>query len=72
MGRCLKALCGGLLPLVLLFLVLRRGSFLEALSGKGEGRMVVTWDAIYKIAQLAVQTGLLVCAILTLHHLKKK
>lgn len=34
--------------------------------------MVVTWEAIYKIAELLIQTGLLVCAIQTLIHLKKK
>ena len=50
----------------------REGGAASFLSGKEGVRMVVTWEAIYKIAQLAVQTGLLVCAILTLHHLKKK
>ena len=34
--------------------------------------MVVTWEAVYKIADLLVQTGILVCAILTFLHLSKK
>lgn len=34
--------------------------------------MVVTWDAVYKIADILVQTGLLVFAALTFHHLTKK
>ena len=34
--------------------------------------MVVPWEAIHKIAELLIQTGLLVCAIQTLIHLKKK
>lgn len=34
--------------------------------------MVVTWEAVYKIAELLIQTGLLVCAILTFIHLTKK
>jgi hypothetical protein len=34
--------------------------------------MIVTWEAVHRIAELLVQTGLLVCAILTLNHLKKK
>ena len=33
---------------------------------------MVTWDAVYKIAELTVQIGLLVYAILTLIHLNKK
>lgn len=34
--------------------------------------MIVTWDAVYKIVELTVQTGLLVCAIITLVHLMRK
>lgn len=34
--------------------------------------MVVTWEAVYKIAELLVQAGILVCAILTFIHLTKK
>lgn len=34
--------------------------------------MYVTWEAIHKIVETLIQTGLLVCAIETLRHLKKK
>jgi hypothetical protein len=34
--------------------------------------MVVTWDAVYKIADLMVQAGILLCAVITLRHLTKK
>lgn len=34
--------------------------------------MVVTWEAVYKIAELLVQTGILVCAILTFLYMTKK
>lgn len=34
--------------------------------------MVVTWEAVYKIAELLVQTGILVCAMITLIHRSKK
>ncbi len=34
--------------------------------------MVVTWDAVYKLAELLIQTGILVCAIITLVHLLRK
>ena len=34
--------------------------------------MVVTWAAVSRIAELTIQTGILVCAILTLVHLTKK
>ena len=59
-------MCGGLLPLR------RRASFYEAPSGKEGVRMVEPWDAVYRIAELLIQTGLLVCAIQTLIHLTKK
>lgn len=36
------------------------------------GVLMVTWDAVYKIAELLIQTGVLVCAIITLVHLMKK
>lgn len=36
------------------------------------GVMFVTWDAIYKIAEILVQTGILTCAVITLIHMKKK
>lgn len=34
--------------------------------------MYVTWEAIHKIVETLIQAGLLVCAIETLRHLKKK
>ena len=45
---------------------------MKAPSGKEGVLMVVTWEAVYKIVELLIQTGLLVCAILTLIHLTKK
>ena len=33
---------------------------------------MVTWDAVYKIAELTIQTGLLVCAILSLIYINRK
>jgi hypothetical protein len=33
---------------------------------------MVTWEAVYKIAELLIQTGVLVCAIITLVHMMKK
>ena len=64
----MRLLRGGSLPLTK-----KEGQLLwSPLRKKGEGAMVVTWDAVYKIAELLIQTGLLVCAIQTLIHLKKK
>jgi hypothetical protein len=41
-------------------------------SEREEGGLMVTWDAVYKIAELLIQTGVLVCAIITLVHMMKK
>ena len=34
--------------------------------------MYVTWEAVYRIADLLVQAGILLCAALTLYHMTKK
>ena len=62
----MRTLCGGALPLM------KEGRLLNP-SPREEGiHMVVTWDAVYKLAELLIQAGILVCAIITLVHLTKK
>ena len=62
----LRLLCGGLLPQS------RRGSFFSPPDTEGGVLVYVTWEAVQKIAETLIQAGLLVCAIETLRHLKKK
>ena len=61
-------MCGGLLPLFSKW----RGSFFSPPDTEGGVLVYVTWEAIHQIVETLIQAGLLICAIETLRHLKKK